>query len=216
MRRRKKRKRITRERRKKLRLWRFWRKKRGGTTPIQLIRIVIEIEYFSLRKRAVKEFLNIKGPVFDDFYRMLNAARDILEKDSCLYKRFWGKFLDICTSDNLAELVISGEAEAAKELFRRIDARVINNQKAKQILMVLFEKITDAQSRKIVWLKIKKLEPNNKELTELLEISGMARLLEIADEIKKALVMNKKKRDKGDKIIERLKKLSQRIKEKQE
>jgi len=211
-----KRKRVTRERRKILQLWNFWRRKKEGFTPKQLVCIVIEIEYLPLRKNAVREFLNRENLVFDDYWRMLSAAQDILEKDVHLHDKFWENCQNICSDDNLVELIIQGETEAAIELFRRIDIRSISSQKAKQVLMVLFRKISDPRSREELWKKIKPLEPNDNELKKLLEISTDALIIKIMDEIQKTITKDRKKKNKGDKILKKLRGLYQEIKKGQE
>ena len=208
-------KKMTKKEKKESRLLRYWNRKKGKLTPKQLITLVIEAEYLPLRKSGVETFLDIKGLVFDDYYKMCDAAQDFFKEDEALSKKFYENFFDICTADHLMELLFEGDTKAANELFRRIDTREIKEDESKQILKVLFEKITDAGSRKLIYKKTEKLGFNDEELDKMSEIANRAFLFDIVDRIKRKIRGIKKRSSKGEEVLEKLRKLLQDLKEEQ-
>jgi len=205
--------RMTKKEKRETRLLKFWGREKGKFTPAQLITIVKEVEYLPIRKDGVETFLEIKGLVFDDFDRMLNMSEDILEENETLSKKFYKKFFDICTPDLLMELVFEGNTKAANELFRRIEAQEVSENKSKQILLTLFEKVTDAASRQLIYKKTEELELDNKELGKISEIANRASLYNLVDKIRNRI--NKKRRAKEEKLFEKLRSLLKELKKEQ-
>ncbi len=171
----------------KTRLNIFWHRQRKNFSIKNLVWIVKTIEYLPLEKRALREFLSRTNLTFDNFYRMLGAAKKIFEKDNKIEKEFWEKCLTICTPDNLVELTEMGESNATKELFRRIETGSIGNSKAKQVLIRLFEKITNEKTRMALWKKIKRLDLNEEELKYILDLPSMYALHKIVSQAQKLL-----------------------------
>lgn len=204
---------MTRKEKKESELLRYWNRKKGKLTPKQLITLVIEAEYLPLRKSCVETFLEVKGLVFDDYYKMRDAAYDFFKGDEALFEKFHEKFFDICNPDHLMELVFEGDTKASKELLRRIDAKELSENKSKQILMVLFEKVTDVGSREAIYKETEKLPLDDEELEKMSEIANRAFLFDLVDKIRKKINWIKKRKAKEEKVLEKLRKLLQDLKE---
>lgn len=208
----------TRKEKKESQLLKYWNKTRKTFTPKQLIALVREIEYLPLKKGAVETFLEAEGPIFNDYYEMFYATQDLFEQDEVLSEEFYKKFLDkrVSSVDQLMELTFEGNTKAAKELFRRIDAREINRDKSEQIFMTLFEKIPTPASRKIIYEKADKLGLDEKELGQMAEIAKRAFLYSIVNKIGKKMAWLKKRRSKEEKVLQKIRGLLQEIKQNKE
>jgi len=193
-------------------LW-FQKKKEIGIKD--LINIVRIMDYPPLKKRAVIEFLTRDNLSFDNFYRMLGTAEDVLEKYEDLKSKFWKQYLELCSPDNLVELIEIGEKEAAKELFFRIENASISNRKAKQVLIRIFEIVTDEKVRREIWRKIKELEPQEEELIYILNLPCMYAFPRIISQAQKLLRPNRNKK-KSNRILKRIEKLIEEIKKGQD
>ncbi len=193
----------------------FWFQKKKEISVRDLINIVKKIDYPLLKKRAVIEFLTRDNLSFDNFYRMLGAAKDVLEKYGDLKSKFWKQHLELCNPDNLAELIEIGEKEAAKELFFRIENGSISNRKAKQVLIRIFEIVTDAKVRREMWKRIKALEPQEDELRYILNLPCMYAFPRIISQAQKLLRPNRSKK-KSNRILKRIEKLVEEIKKGQD
>jgi len=190
----------------------YWRQQRIKLPVDDLISIVRTIEHLWLRKKALIEFLERDNLTFDDFYHMLNLAKDILEENEGLGNRFWEKYLALSTPDHLLELTEMGEGKAAKELFSRIEKETIGKNKARQILIRLFEKTRDKDTKKSLWGKIKDLNPSQAQLRDLLNLKGMYEYRAVTLSIEKFLRKLGKGR-KEKRIIKRLRCFVKRITE---
>lgn len=124
----------------------FWLQNKEKFKIKDLVYIVREIDYLWLKKGALREFLTRDNLNFDNFYRMFDAAKYILEKDKDLKSQFLKECFAICTEHNLVELGEAGEPEAIKELFHRIEKGSISNRKAIQVLIRFFEITTEPQA----------------------------------------------------------------------
>ncbi len=200
----------------------FWFKKKKEFSIDNLIIITnpVYTDDFRIRKRALREFLARTDKVFEEFSRMLNAARDILEKDEPLKQGFWDQFLGIRTVDNFAELIYAGEAMAAERFTQDIKSGVIIPKQAKKVWISLFIKFTDENSRKNIWNKIKRFNPEDREIKSLFDMDGnqeiMRSLPKIAAEVRKILKQNKKIEDKRKGLLSDLRKfIDAAIKEKE-
>ena len=187
-----------------------WHQEREKLKAKDLIYIVAITDYLPLMKKAVVQFLNRDDPNFDDFYRMLERAKEVLEKYKDLKENFWKKYLALCTIDNLAELTEAGEKEAATKLFNEIQKGSMRNNKAKQVLIRLFEKITNNEVRTDLWEKIKKLNPDEKELRYILDLPSMYSLYKMRSEAEKLL--RQKHKTKENKTTKKLLDIAKQIK----
>ena len=192
-------------------LWHRKRERKGFEIE-DLIYIAETTDYLPLTKKAVTEFLSRDDPNFNDFYRMLEKAREALDKYEGLKKSFWRKYFVLCTIDNLAELAEDGEEEATKKLLDKTEDGSMRNNKAKQVLIRLFEKFTKKEIRMDLWRRIKKLDPNEGELRYLLDLESMYSLYEIRSEIEKLL--RERHKTKENKITKKLLYLAKQIKTK--
>ena len=165
----------------------LWHRKKDEFKTKDLIDIIKATDCLLLMEKAVSEFLKKDDPNFSDFYTVLEKAKMTLEKHEGLKKRFWKKYLALCTIDNLAELSEDGEKEAMTELFIKTGNGSIKNNKSKQVLTRQFEKFTEKETRTKIWGKIKKLDPNEEELKYLLDLESMYSYPEITSEIEKLL-----------------------------
>jgi len=163
----------------------YWRKHKGKLNPIDLIYIVMRVDHFLTRKRAFIEFLTRRNLNFDHFYRMSNAAKDVLEDNKKLKSQFWKDCFGVCNEDNLLELAEIEVPEAIKEIFRKIETS--SNRKALQILIRFFEKNKDSEIRAALLKKIKKRGPSTEDLKYLLALPSMYALPKITAEIQKLL-----------------------------
>lgn len=190
----------------------LWHQGRKSFKPKQLIYIVTMIDYLPLMKKVVAEFLNKDDPTFNDFYCMLEKTKEALEKDEYLKRKFWKKCLALCTIDNLAELSELGEDEATTELFDKIERGSVRNNKAKQVLIRQFEKFTEKKIRMELWERIKKLDPNEEELTYILDLESIYSYPEITLEAEKLL--RERHRPRETKPMKRLLDIAKQIKTK--
>jgi len=172
-----------------------WHRKRDEFETEELIFIVAATNYLPFMKKIVAEFLNRDNLSFDDFYCVLEKAKEVLEKDKHLKRKFWKKCLALCTVDNLAELAEEGEKEAATKLLDKTGDGSMRNNKAKQVLIRLFEKFTKKEIRMDLWGRIKKLNPNEKELRHILDLESMYSYPEITLEVEKLLRQRHKPRE---------------------
>lgn len=182
----------------------YWRRNKRKLFPRKLIYIVLTIDYQLIRERALREFLIRENLNFDNFYQMVNAAKNILEKKPSLKAQFLKQCFDICTENNLVELEEVGVSGAIKELFRRIEKRSVSNRKALQVLIRFFQKNRDAKVRMELWKKIEKLGPNQEDSRYLLNLPGMYALPKITSRIQKFIRrQNEKEKTKILKTIEK-------------
>jgi len=176
----------------------LWHRKKDGLETKDLIDIVAATDYLPLMEKALTKFLKRDDPNFSDFYSMLQKAKRVLGKYQALKKNFWKKYLALCTIDNLVELVEDGETEAATKLFAKLGNGSTKNNKAKQVLTRLFEKMTKEETRIDLWGKIKKLDPKEEELRYLLDLEGTYSYPKITSEIEKLLREKNKRKEKKD------------------
>ena len=94
----------------------IWHKSRSKFSPLKLVSIAKEIDYPEIQKSAIREFLNRNELAFADFYELLNLPKKILQLSPDLENQIWKECFDICTPDNLRELIDLGEERAANEL----------------------------------------------------------------------------------------------------
>jgi len=186
----------------------YWRKYKRKLNPMDLIYIVMTIDHFLTRKRALIEFLTRLNLNFDHFYRMSNAAKDILEDNKKLNGQFWKYCFSISSMDNLLELAEIQVPEAIKELFQKIE--MSSDPKNLQVLIRFFEKNTDSKIRTALWKKIKKCDPSIEDLKYLLSLPSMYALPKITSEIEKLL--KKQSIQKAKKTIRRIERFVQKIK----
>lgn len=182
-----------------------------------LILIVGEISCLPLRKKSLETFLDRGNITFNNFDRMLMAAKDILDTDESLKGRFYDECFSVCTENNLAELGESGNAESIKELIRRVKTGTAKKKSAFQALINFFRKNSDPEVRMKLWLIIKGFEPEKETLIELHDIIyGKYGFHEITGDIEKSLRRKEKEKKKTRKIIGRIEKLVAQIKQGQE
>lgn len=189
----------------------LWGRKRKLFSTKSLIFIVEDIEYPKLQKEVLKEFLTRENLNFDLFDRMLNVSKEILEKNKRLRAQFFKQCFDICTAINLVELGEVAVSEAIKELFQRIEIGSISNRIALQALIRYFKKTTNEKARMDLWKKIAKLDPNEDDSKELLDlIYDKHAFYRITLKIEKYIRKKAEKKDK--KTIARIKELIKQIK----
>lgn len=194
----------------KLRL--FWHKQANKLDSKDLIYVVSKIGYLPLKKRALRKFLGIDNLNFDDFYKMLDEAKNILNQDKILQSEFFKQCFDICNADNLVELIEAGVTEAEKELDRRIEHNLISTRKAIQVLIRVFEKTTNEKKCIALWKRIRGLIPNKKDLFYILRFAYERKILEITSDIERLL---RKKENKTNKILRKIEELIAQIKQRQ-
>ncbi|MBU2635446.1 hypothetical protein KJ841_03205, partial [Patescibacteria group bacterium] len=129
----------------------LWHRTREKLETKELIFIIAATDYLPLKKKVVTEFLKRRDLNFGDFYRMLEKAKEVLEKYKDLKDNFWKKCFALCTIDNLAELTEDGETEAAEKLFDGIENGSFRSDKSKQVLIRLFKKMTKDEIRMDLW-----------------------------------------------------------------
>ena len=173
----------------------LWHRTREKLETKELIFIIVATDYLPLKKKVVTEFLKRRDLNFGDFYRMLEKAKEVLEKYKDLKDNFWKKCFALCTIDNLAELTEDGETEAAEKLFDGIENGSFRSDKSKQVLIRLFKKMTKDEIRMDLWKKIKKLDPSKKDLIYILDLQCMYSLYEIRSEAEKLLRQRHKPRE---------------------
>ncbi len=195
----------------KYKLRAFWLKHRSNFSARNLIFVAREIDYQEIQKSALREFLLRQNLTFDDFYRALGLPREILKLDPKLEDTLWTQCFNICTPDNLVELIHLGETKAAKELFQRIDKKSISMAKAKQILIYLLEETDDKELIKQLWGKIEAIGPNEDELKYLLDLKKTSKLHRYIEKL-----LAKRAQKKTGKAISRIKELVAQIKKGQE
>ncbi len=200
----------------KIKLQRLWNRNKKSFSTKSLLYIVQNIEYNILRRDALMEFLTRDNLNFDNFYRMLNTAKDILEKDPSLRTQFWKECFSICNEHNLIELGEMGESGAIKELFRRIETGSISNRKALQVLIRFFQKNTDTKVRMELWKKIEKLGPNEEDSKYLLDLPGMYAFPEITSKIQKFIRKQNKNKKEKTKTLKAIENFVEEIKKGQE
>ncbi len=154
----------------------FWHKHRSNFSARNLVLLAREIDYPEIQKSVLREFLSRINLTFADFYRVLGLPKEVLELDSRLENTIWRQCFDICTPDNLLELIDLGEAKAAQELFERIDKKSISMRKAKQILIFLFKRTDDKKLTEELWRRIEAIGPNEDELKYLLDLEKASQL----------------------------------------
>lgn len=179
-----------------------------------LILIIREISCLPLQKKVLEIFLDRGNVTFNNFDRMLIAAKDILDTDEPLKGRFYNECFSVCTENNLAELGESGNAESIKELIRRVKTGTAKKKSAFQALINLFRKNPDPEVRMKLWLIIKEFDPEKKTLIELHDILyGKYGFRDIIANIEKSLRRKEKEKKKTRKIIGRIEKLVAQIKQ---
>lgn len=193
-----------------IKLQRLWNKNKKRLNIKSLLYIERNIEYNVLRRDVLIEFLDRDNLNFDNFYRMIDLTKDILQKDKALKKKFLKQCFDICTENNLVELGETIESEAIKELFQRIEKKSISNRKALQVMIRFFEITTNAKARMILWLKIKKLDPNEEDLKYIIDLPSMYALPKIISEAQKFLKRKSRKPD--GRILQKIERTLKQIK----
>jgi|GEM_PF-3177653 len=189
----------------------LWNEHKSDFSARNLVLVAREIDFPEIQKSALREFLNRDNLSFADFYRVLGLPEEVLKLDLKLEDEIWKQCFDICTSDNLRELLYLGEGRASEELFQRIDKGAMSMPKAKQILISLFEKSDDKKIRDECWKRIELIGPNEDELKYLLDSEksrGLSRLIE--------RMLAKRAQKKEGKAISRIKELVGQIKQGQE
>ena len=178
----------------------YWRQHKKNLSPRELTSLVLTTQgYQIIRERALREFLERENLNFDLFDRMFNAAKDIFysKKNKNTKKEFLKQCFEICTENNLVELTESGIPEAAIELFRRIETGSIGKRKSLQALIRFFKITTSAEGRMTLWKKIKKLNPNEDDLKDVLELTyGKPASYKITLDIEKYIRKKAKRKDK--------------------
>ncbi len=192
----------------------LWHEKREKFKIKELIFIAAATDCLLLKKKVVTEFLNRGDANFDDFYCMIERIKEVLEKYKGLKKKFWKECFALCTIDNLAELTEAGETEATTKLLDKTEDGSMRNNKAKQVLIRLFERFTDEKTRMNLWERIKKHDPDKEELRYILDLPSMYSLFEIRSEAEKLL--RQKYKTKENKNIKRLLDLAKKTKKGQE
>lgn len=186
----------------------YWHKHRRKLNPMDLIYIVMRVNDFLTRKRALIEFLTRENLNFEHFYRMSTAAEDILKDNKKLNDKFWKDCFNLCNEDNLLELAEIEIPEAIKKLFEKIEKS--SNRKALQVLIRFFERNTDSKIRTALWKKIKIRGPSVEDLKYILNLPIMYALPKITSEIQKLL--KKQGIEKGKKTIIKIEQFLQEIK----
>jgi len=186
----------------------FWRRYKRNFSARNLVSIAREIDYPEIQKSVLREFLIRENLTFADFHRVLGLPKEVLELDPKLEDSIWKQCFDICTPDNLRELIDLGEKRAAEELFQRIDKRSMSMSKAKQILISLFEKTDDKELSQKLWERIEAIGPNEDELKYLLDSRKANRLSRYIERL-----LAKRAQKKEGKAISIIKELVAQIKQ---
>jgi len=189
----------------------YWRQNKKKLLPKILISLVSTVQDYQLiRKRALREFLTKARLNFYLFDLMVIAAKDILNSDKKIKKEFLKQCFAICTENNLVELGEEGIPEAVAELFLRIKSRSISKRNSLQTLIRFFGVTTSPEGRIIIWKEIEKLDPDDSDLKDILElVSGKSAFYKVSLAIEK--YMRKRTEKKGEKIINRIKELIKEI-----
>lgn len=191
----------------------FWASEKREFSLDNLIALAHPVynDYLPIRKEALEEFLERIDKIYEDFLRMLNAARDILDKHDCLKQKFANQLFGLRNVDMFAELIYTGEKMAAERFAKEIKDGIIVPKQAKKVWSVLFIKFTSEESRISLWKKIKAFSPDNKEIKYLFDqdVSGeiMHSLSKIAAEARKIIEKNRKQEKKRNKFLAALKEL---------
>jgi hypothetical protein len=186
----------------------FWHRYRKNFSARNLVFIAREIDLPEIQKSALREFLTRGNLTFDDFYRVLGLPKEVLRLDPKLENNIWKQCFDLCTPDNLRELISLGETKAAEELFRRIDRKSMSMSKAKQILISLFEGSNDERLRDEYWKRIEAIGPNEDELKYLLDLGKARKLSRYIENL-----LAKRAKKKEGKAISKIKELIAQIKQ---
>ncbi|OGZ17432.1 MAG: hypothetical protein A2V72_00360 [Candidatus Nealsonbacteria bacterium RBG_13_37_56] len=195
----------------------YWRQHKRNLYPEELISLALTIEGNQLTKelmkeRVLREFLTRADLNFDLFDRMLNATKDIfgLKKNKNTKNEFLKQCFDICTENNLVELTEAGFPEAVAELFRRIETGSISRRRSLQVLIRFFKVTTSAEGRITIWKKIARLNPNEDDLKDILDLTyGKSAFYKVTSAIEKYI--RKRAKRKAKKIIIRIKELIKEI-----
>ena len=183
----------------------YWHRNKKNLDAKDLIHLVLTLNHQPLRKKLLIHFLTIENLNFDDFYRMLDAAKDIFIDNKKLKAKFLKECFEISSEHNLEELGESGEVEAIKELRRRTEEKAISSRRATQAWIRLFQLTTGEKPKIEIWKILKKLNPCNEDLKYLLDLPGMYAFPKITSEIEKLL--RKSSEHKQKRTVKRIKEL---------
>ena len=119
----------------------------------------------SIQKRAWGKFKKDKDITLDDIY-------ELMEGPSFLEKELWKMFLELgATPEDLLDVIKYEDRfqeHAWKDLYGRMKKGVIKKARSRRILMGIIE--SKPSLREKAWKLLKKLEPSEKKLREILDM----------------------------------------------